>query len=139
LKEVCDASPPLLPACLIVSLVLLLLPAHAPRGSGPANFDPAQLHGRRTDRQPFFPLSVGTTFRWEATVTDPEDNSTSQQVEQDFVTSQTKDARRRAGARRAQHGATSMASRKRTRSILRAGQVRQRLVPRRGHQELRAR
>jgi len=78
------------PACLIVSLVLLLLPLTLRADPVLPNFDPANFTAGAPIDNPFFPLSVGTTFRWEATVTDPEDNSTSHQVEQDFVTSQTK-------------------------------------------------
>jgi hypothetical protein len=51
----------------------------------PSNFVP----GAPIDN-PFFPLVPGTTFRYEGTATDPEDNSTSHNVETDFVTFQTK-------------------------------------------------
>jgi hypothetical protein len=78
------------PALLIASLVLLL-PLRTLRADPVLpDFNPVNFTAGAPIDNPFFPLSVGTTFRWEATINDPEDGSTAHQVEQDFVTSQTK-------------------------------------------------
>src|SRR5690349_22033526 len=76
---------------LLIPSIIVLLPATCLRADPVLpDFQPSNFIPDAPIDNPFFPLSVGTTFRWEATVTDPEDGSTSHQVEQDFVTSQTK-------------------------------------------------
>lgn len=83
-------SPRSFSALLVLSVVSLIPAGRALAEPVQPDFQPGNFVTGAPIDNPFFPLVPGTTFRYEGTATDPEDNSTSHNVETDFVTFQTK-------------------------------------------------
>jgi hypothetical protein len=75
------------------AVVMLLGVAAFPRGAagGPVlpDFSPSNFAPGATIDNPYLPLTPGTRLRYSATVTDPDNGETAQQIDEDFVTTQT--------------------------------------------------
>jgi hypothetical protein len=79
------------PAFILLAIMPLALQPRAVRAEPVLpNFSPEDFVSGAPIDNPFFPLTPGTTFRWEGTITNPEDGDTSQERDEDFVTFQTK-------------------------------------------------
>jgi hypothetical protein len=76
-------------AAAVVSLGVAAIPRGATAGPVLPDFSPSNFTAGATIDNPYLPLTPGTRLRYSATVTDPDNGEKTQEIDEDFVTTQT--------------------------------------------------